>query len=70
MRMLQVSAPPVCVFGFFRGMDSGILRWKCFRNTYINIPALLVPLFLFSLGMYQNKSLDLSRMIPVAVEVL
>lgn len=37
--------------GFFRGMNSVMLRWKCFQNTSINIPALLVPLFLFPVGM-------------------
>lgn len=40
------------------------------KHLCINIPALHVPLFLFPVGIYQNKSLDLSRMIPVAVDVL
>lgn len=71
--MLQVSSLQNVYLGFFRGMDPYMCDpWMemLSKHLCIDIPALLVPLFLFPVGMNQKKSLDPSRMIPIAVEVL
>lgn len=68
-RVLQVSGLQYVCLDFFRGMDRVILRWNCFQNTSVSI--YLPSLFLYSSSLWECiKSLDLSRMIPVAVEVL
>lgn len=60
----------VCIWVFLENSTVWSLDGNVFKTPLYNIPALLVPLFLFPVGMDQNKSLDLSKMIPVAVQVL